>query len=92
MEDFIIDEWLDTKIKASENELRKERDCVGHLVSLQSSCNADLHFKHARLWDLRWHIKIYAHWDCTKCPFAQVPGGKFAACEITTDTMLPGEN
>ena len=63
VEDFIIDEWLDTKIKASENELRKERDCVGHLVS---SCNADLHFKHARLWDLRWHIEIYAHWDCTK--------------------------
>ena len=50
MEDFIIDEWLDTKLKATENELRKERDCVGHLVS---SCSADLHSKHASPGDSR---------------------------------------
>lgn len=52
VDDFVIDEWLDKKIKATQDELLKERDCVGHLV----------------------------------------PGGKFAACEITQDTMLPGEN
>lgn len=52
VDDFVIDEWLDQKIKATQEELLKERDCVGHLV----------------------------------------PGGKFAACEITQDTMLPGEN
>lgn len=40
------------QIKASEEELLKERDCVGHLI----------------------------------------PGSGIAACEITVDTMLPGEN
>jgi malate dehydrogenase (NADP+) len=28
----MIDEWLRAKIKASEDELLKERDCVGHLL------------------------------------------------------------
>ena len=40
------------QIRASENELLKERDCVGHLI----------------------------------------PGSAPASCEITVDTMLPGEN
>ena len=40
------------QFRASENELTKERDCVGHLI----------------------------------------PGSAAAACEITVDTMLPGEN
>lgn len=50
--DFVIDDWLVEKLRKTEDELRKERDCVGHLV----------------------------------------PGGAFAGCEITIDTMLPGEN
>eukprot|EP01024_Parvocaulis_polyphysoides_P067121 TRINITY_DN7964_c0_g3_i1.p1 TRINITY_DN7964_c0_g3~~TRINITY_DN7964_c0_g3_i1.p1 ORF type:complete len:425 (-),score=79.60 TRINITY_DN7964_c0_g3_i1:769-2043(-) len=49
--DFIIDDWLRDKIKASEDELLKERDCVGHLI-----------------------------------------GAEVAKCEISEDTMLPGEN
>jgi malate dehydrogenase (NADP+) len=32
IDDFMIDEWLRAKIKASEDELLKERDCVGHLL------------------------------------------------------------
>ena len=32
--DFEIDEWLHKKIQASEEELLKERDCVGHLVDI----------------------------------------------------------
>ena len=34
--DFEIDDWLRAKIQASEEELLKERDCVGHLVSASS--------------------------------------------------------
>jgi len=30
--DFVIDDWLHEKIAASEEELKKERDCVGHLL------------------------------------------------------------
>jgi len=51
-DDFIIDDWLRQKIKASEEELLKERSCVAHLI----------------------------------------PGSEAAACEISVDTMLPGEN
>jgi malate dehydrogenase (NADP+) len=49
--DFEIDDWLRQKIKASEDELLKERNCVGHLI----------------------------------------PNAEEAFCEITEDTMLPGE-
>lgn len=31
-DEFIIDDWLRSKIRASEEELVKERDCVGHLI------------------------------------------------------------
>eukprot|EP01025_Chloroclados_australasicus_P044103 TRINITY_DN4754_c0_g1_i2.p1 TRINITY_DN4754_c0_g1~~TRINITY_DN4754_c0_g1_i2.p1 ORF type:complete len:475 (+),score=60.07 TRINITY_DN4754_c0_g1_i2:137-1426(+) len=34
-EDFIIDDWLRDKIKASEEELLKEKDCVGHLIGAE---------------------------------------------------------
>jgi malate dehydrogenase (NADP+) len=50
-DDFIIDDWLRGKIRASEDELLKERDCVGHLIGVEG-----------------------------------------AACQITDDTTLPGEN
>uniref|UniRef100_A0A061R3V3 malate dehydrogenase (NADP(+)) n=1 Tax=Tetraselmis sp. GSL018 TaxID=582737 RepID=A0A061R3V3_9CHLO len=49
--DVVIDDWLREAIKKSEQELLKEKDCVGHLI-----------------------------------------GADAAACEITADTMLPGEN
>ncbi len=52
VDDFIIDDFLRQKLKISEDELLKERACVGHLI----------------------------------------PGDEAAACEITVDTMLPGEN
>ncbi|CAL8462477.1 g2010 [Coccomyxa elongata] len=52
VDDFLIDEWLDEKIMASEAELLKERGCVSHLI----------------------------------------PNAPPAACEITQDTMLPGES
>lgn len=52
VKDFEINDWLKKKIAATEEELKKEADCVGHLV----------------------------------------PGASFAACAITDDTMLPGEN
>ncbi len=32
IDDFIIDEWLREKIKATEDELIKERNCVSHLI------------------------------------------------------------
>ncbi|KAK9906485.1 hypothetical protein WJX75_002700 [Coccomyxa subellipsoidea] len=51
VDNFMIDEWLDEKIMASEEELLKERACVSHLI----------------------------------------PNAPPAACEITQDTMLPGE-
>ncbi|XRB19017.1 malate dehydrogenase [Pseudoscourfieldia marina] len=34
VEDVIIDDWLRGKIKASEDELKKERDCVMHLMGM----------------------------------------------------------
>jgi len=38
-DDFIIDDWLRSKIRASEDELLKERDCVGHLIGVEgASC------------------------------------------------------
>jgi malate dehydrogenase (NADP+) len=30
--DFFIDDWLAAKIKETEEELQKERACVGHLI------------------------------------------------------------
>lgn len=37
--DFVIDDWLRDKIKASEQELIRERDCVSHLIGLEgASC------------------------------------------------------
>jgi malate dehydrogenase (NADP+) len=33
-DDFIIDDWLRMKIKASEDELVKEKECVGHLIGM----------------------------------------------------------
>eukprot|EP00775_Hariotina_reticulata_P010501 gene10501-10661_t len=33
-DDFIIDDWLRTKIQASEEELVKEKECVGHLIGI----------------------------------------------------------
>eukprot|EP00884_Botryococcus_braunii_P011176 jgi/Botrbrau1/20059/Bobra.200_1s0063.1 len=50
--DFEIDDWLRAKLKTTEDELIKERNCVGHLI----------------------------------------PNAAEAYCEITEDTMLPGEN
>lgn len=32
IDDFVIDEWLQSKIAASQEELLKERGCVGHLI------------------------------------------------------------
>ncbi|CAD7705107.1 unnamed protein product [Ostreobium quekettii] len=48
---FEVDEWLSSKMKASEEELIREKECVAHLIGLEG-----------------------------------------AACAITEDTMLPGEN
>jgi hypothetical protein len=48
---FEMNEWLSNKIKATEEELIKERNCVGHLI----------------------------------------PNATEAFCEISEDTMLPGE-
>lgn len=31
-DDFIIDDWLRSKIRATEDELIKEKECVGHLI------------------------------------------------------------
>ena len=40
VEEVIIDDWLRAKIKASEEELKKERDCVKHLMGLDGgSCD-----------------------------------------------------
>jgi malate dehydrogenase (NADP+) len=36
-DDFIIDDWLRMKIKASEEELVKEKECVGHLIGIQGA-------------------------------------------------------
>ncbi len=36
-DDFIIDDWLRKKIQASEEELIKERDCVGHLIGVSGA-------------------------------------------------------
>lgn len=37
--DFVVDEWLRGKIKASEEELIRERECVSHLIGLEgASC------------------------------------------------------
>lgn len=36
-DDFIIDDWLRNKIKASEEELVKEKECVGHLIGIQGA-------------------------------------------------------
>lgn len=34
---FIIDDWLRMKIKASEDELAKEKECVGHLIGISGA-------------------------------------------------------
>jgi malate dehydrogenase (NADP+) len=31
-DDFIIDDWLRQKINASQEEIVKEKECVGHLI------------------------------------------------------------
>lgn len=31
-DDFLIDDWLRSKINASQDELMKEKECVGHLI------------------------------------------------------------
>ncbi len=33
-DDFIVDEWLRKKIRASEDELQKEKECVSHLIGM----------------------------------------------------------
>ncbi|GLC36092.1 hypothetical protein PLESTB_001381500 [Pleodorina starrii] len=33
-DDFIVDEWLRNKIRASEDELQKEKECVSHLIGM----------------------------------------------------------
>jgi malate dehydrogenase (NADP+) len=38
-QDFIIDDWLRMKIKASEDELSAEKGCVSHLIGIEGgSC------------------------------------------------------
>jgi len=32
IDDFVIDDWLRAKLNATQDELIKERDCVGHLI------------------------------------------------------------
>lgn len=32
IDDFVIDDWLREKLDATQQELLKERDCVGHLL------------------------------------------------------------
>lgn len=36
-DDFIIDDWLRQKLKASEDELVKEKECVGHLIGVEGA-------------------------------------------------------
>jgi hypothetical protein len=37
--DFILDDWLRSKIKATEDELAQEKSCVSHLIGLDGgSC------------------------------------------------------
>lgn len=36
-DDFIIDDWLRQKINASQEELVKEKECVGHLIGIQGA-------------------------------------------------------
>jgi malate dehydrogenase (NADP+) len=36
-DDFIIDDWLRKKIQATEEELVKEKECVGHLIGIQGA-------------------------------------------------------
>lgn len=33
----MIDDWLRTKIAASEDELVKEKECVGHLIGVEGA-------------------------------------------------------
>ncbi|KAG2431537.1 hypothetical protein HXX76_009551 [Chlamydomonas incerta] len=38
-DNFIVDEWLRAKIRASEDELQKEKECVSHLIGMMGgSC------------------------------------------------------
>ncbi|KXZ49560.1 hypothetical protein GPECTOR_20g415 [Gonium pectorale] len=38
-DDFLVDEWLRAKIRASEDELQKEKECVSHLIGMMGgSC------------------------------------------------------
>lgn len=32
IDDFVIDDWLRSKLEATQQELILERDCVGHLI------------------------------------------------------------
>lgn len=36
-DDFIIDDWLRKKLNATEEELVKEKECVGHLIGIQGA-------------------------------------------------------
>lgn len=39
-DDFLIDEWLRSKMRATEDELQKEKDCVSHLIGISGgSCS-----------------------------------------------------
>lgn len=39
-DDFIVDEWLRAKMRASEDELQKEKECVSHLIGMMGgSCS-----------------------------------------------------
>jgi hypothetical protein len=37
IDNFVIDDWLRTKIAASEDELAKEKECVGHLIGVEGA-------------------------------------------------------
>lgn len=42
VDDFLIDEWLRSKMRATEEELSKEKDCVSHLIGV-SGGSCELH-------------------------------------------------
>lgn len=36
-DDFIIDDWLRAKINETQEELVKEKECVGHLIGVEGA-------------------------------------------------------